>query len=154
MKKVFLLIIITAIFSCKKQDTDLVKAVSKSENPFGFVEIPVLDLQQSILFYENIFGYKFIIQKIDGNEMAFFPMDDTAKGISGALVFGKTYKPSITGTIVYINTKNIDKTNKLIVDNGGKIVYPKTSIGDMGFVAEFIDVAGNRVALHQDKNPK
>jgi predicted enzyme related to lactoylglutathione lyase len=86
--------------------------------------------------------------------MAFFPMDDTAKGISGALVFGKTYEPSITGTIVYINTKNIDKTNKLIVDNGGKIVYPKTSIGDMGFVAEFIDVAGNRVALHQDKNPK
>jgi predicted enzyme related to lactoylglutathione lyase len=32
--------------------------------------------------------------------------------------------------------------------NGGKTLYPKTSIGDLGWVAEFEDSEGNRIALH------
>ena len=154
MKKFLFVVIVAFVFSCKKQNSEPIKKVLETENPFGFVEIPALDLQESILFYEKVFGYKFTIEKIDGNVMAFFPMHESSKGINGALVCGKTYKPSATGTLIYMNCKNIDNTMKLIVDNGCKIYYPKTSIGEMGFVAEFIDVAGNRVALHQDKNPK
>ena len=36
-----------------------------------------------------------------------------------------------------------------MVKNGGNILYPKTSVGDLGFVAEFEDSEGNRIALHQ-----
>jgi len=34
---------------------------------------------------------------------------------------------------------------------GGKIIVPKTSIGENGFMAHFIDTEGNRVAFHSMK---
>jgi hypothetical protein len=34
---------------------------------------------------------------------------------------------------------------------GGKILLPKTSIGQNGFMAHFIDSEGNKVALHSMK---
>jgi predicted enzyme related to lactoylglutathione lyase len=47
---------------------------------------------------------------------------------------------------------NINETLKRAVENGGQLLYPKTSIGDLGFVAEFQDSEGNRIALHQSIN--
>lgn len=34
---------------------------------------------------------------------------------------------------------------------GGKVVMPKTSLGENGFMAIFKDTEGNRVALHSMK---
>jgi predicted enzyme related to lactoylglutathione lyase len=34
---------------------------------------------------------------------------------------------------------------------GGKVVMPKTSIGEHGFCAMFLDTEGNRVGLHSMK---
>jgi predicted enzyme related to lactoylglutathione lyase len=34
---------------------------------------------------------------------------------------------------------------------GGRTLVPKTSIGEHGFIAHFIDSEGNRVALHSMK---
>ena len=62
---------------------------------------------------------------------------------------GEVYKPTINEVIIYFKTTNIDNTLELVVQNGGKILYPKTSNGDLGFVAEFEDSEGNRIALHQ-----
>jgi predicted enzyme related to lactoylglutathione lyase len=45
-------------------------------------------------------------------------------------------------------TDNIDDTLSKANANGGKTLYPKTSIGDLGWVAEFEDSEGNRIALH------
>jgi hypothetical protein len=36
--------------------------------------------------------------------------------------------------------------------NGGKTLYPKTAVGKNGFVAEFADSEGNRIALQQAAN--
>jgi uncharacterized protein len=38
-----------------------------------------------------------------------------------------------------------------VENNGGKITMPKTSIGENGFMAHFIDPEGNRIALHSMK---
>jgi predicted enzyme related to lactoylglutathione lyase len=118
------------------------------KNPVGYFEIPVNDLDRAISFYGKVFGYDFERVIIDGSEMAWFPNDPGAPGISGALAKGDSYIPTTEGTLVYFSTDNIDDTLSKANANGGKTLYPKTSIGDMGWAAEFEDSEGNRIALH------
>lgn len=120
-------------------------------NPVVYFEIPVTNMERATKFYEAVFGFDFEKQVIDGNDMALFPFVEKTTGISGALAKGKTYKPSKKGTLVYFNSENIEDTLNKVKQNGGKTLYPKTSIGDLGFVAEFEDSEGNRVALHSQK---
>lgn len=120
-------------------------------NPVGYFEIPVIDLNRAIRFYYSVFGFAFTRETIDGNQMALLPLHEGARGISGALAQGKTYVPSTTGTLVYFDTENIDASLSKAVTAGGKMLYPKTSIGPSGFVAEFQDSEGNRIGLHQRK---
>ena len=82
-----------------------------------------------------------------------FLFPKTVRGISGALAKGEIYKPTLNGVVIYFNTRNIDKTLKLAVENNGKILYPKTA-NEYGFVAEFEDTEGNRIALHQSPDKK
>ncbi|MBK7447201.1 MAG: VOC family protein [Ignavibacteria bacterium] len=121
----------------------------KDFNPAVYFEIPVVDIDRAIEFYSTVFNFSFDKQEIDNNEMALFPFSEKNPGISGALAKGEIYKPTNDGVVIYFRTKDIDRTLKLAVDNGGQILYPKTSNGDLGFVAEFEDSEGNRIALHQ-----
>ena len=116
-------------------------------NPVGYFEVPVNDLERAITFYQQVFGYQFERVVIDGYSMALFP-DHEGVGISGALVKGDSYLPSQSGSRLYFNTNDIDKTLTKVLSHGGRIIYPKTSIGDRGWVAEFEDVEGNLIALH------
>jgi predicted enzyme related to lactoylglutathione lyase len=52
--------------------------------------------------------------------------------------------------LIYFKTENIDETLKLATANSGQILYPKTDNG-IGYVAEFEDSEGNRIALFQSK---
>ena len=118
------------------------------QNPVGYFEIPVNDLDRAVNFYEKVFGYEFERVTVDGNEMAWFPNHEDAAGISGALTQGESYSPSIHGSRIYFNTDNIDEILSKVNSIGGKTLYPKTSIGDLGWVAEFEDSEGNCIALH------
>ncbi|MFN9226441.1 MAG: VOC family protein [Pseudanabaena sp.] len=118
------------------------------KNPVGYFEVPVVDLDQAILFYEAIFGYSLERVSIDGNEMALFPFDEMASGITGALAQGESYIPSKLGSRVYFNVSEIDSILEKVISLGGKVLYPKTSIGELGWVAEFEDTEGNCIALH------
>ncbi|MCX6610404.1 MAG: VOC family protein [Acidobacteria bacterium] len=117
-------------------------------NPAVYFEIPVSDLDRAVRFYGAVFGYQFQRETIDHNEMALFPLVEDSPGVSGALAKGEIYIPSKTGSLVYLHTLDIDLTLKKVGEAGGKILYPKTSLGALGFVAEFEDSEGNRVALH------
>ena len=57
----------------------------------------------------------------------------------------------MSGSRVYISCDDIDSTLKRIEANGGKILSPKKSIGEYGFIAEFKDSEGNLVSLHSKK---
>lgn len=120
----------------------------KKSNPVIYFEIPVKDIERAMKFYTIVFNFDFKIENIDNNEMALFPFIDIAAGISGALAKGEIYKPTIDGILIYFNTENIDETLQLAIANGGQILYPKTDNG-IGFVAEFQDTEGNRIALFQ-----
>lgn len=125
------------------------KEVKNTYNPVIYFEIPVTDLNRAMKFYKAVFAFEFEKEVIDHNEMALFPFSDEGKGISGALAKGKIYKPTHQGVIIYFKSSDIEKTLMLALANGGKVLYPKTSNGDLGFVAEFEDSEGNRIALHQ-----
>jgi predicted enzyme related to lactoylglutathione lyase len=115
----------------------------------SYFEIPVLDIGRSTKFYTEVFGFDFEIENIDGNEMALLPLSDNPNEISGALAKGESYEPTKDGVVIYFSTKSIDETLQKVLDSGGKIYYPKTSIGELGYVAEFIDSEGNKIALSQ-----
>jgi predicted enzyme related to lactoylglutathione lyase len=82
--------------------------------------------------------------------MALFPFVEANSGISGALAKGAIYKPTKDGVLIYFTTANIDETLKLVISNGGQVLYPKTDNG-IGLVAEFEDTEGNRIALYTSK---
>ncbi|WP_438424973.1 VOC family protein [Aquimarina macrocephali] len=126
--------------------------MTKKCNPVVYFEIPVTDIDRAIKFYKSVFNFTFEKEIIDKNEMALFPFAEENTGISGALAKGEIYKPTNDGIVIYFNTENIDKTLKIAIESGGQILYPKTSNGDLGFVAEFEDSEGNRIALHQPLN--
>lgn len=124
--------------------------MSKKSNPVIYFEIPVNDMDRSIQFYQTVFNFEFSKEIIDNNEMALFPFAEENSGITGALAKGEIYKATKDGVLIYFKTENIDETLKLANASGGQILYPKTDNG-IGFVAEFEDTEGNRIALFQGR---
>lgn len=122
----------------------------KHTNPVVYFEIPVQDMSRAVTFYSKVFGFAFESEVIDHNEMAIFPFSEENSGISGALAKGEIYKPTIDGVLIYFKADDIDTLLERAVANGGEMMYPKTSNGAYGSVAEFRDSEGNRIALLMD----
>lgn len=139
----------TLVFGCSQSTRP--KGNPKMQNPVNYFEIPVDDLTRAVSFYEAVFECQLETKSIDGNQMAIFDGNLDGPGIFGALAYGSSYKPSPDGTRIYFATKNIDATLQRVLQNGGRIEYPKTAVDQIGFVAEFIDSEGNRIALHEGK---
>lgn len=122
--------------------------MAKKSNPVIYFEIPVNDIDRAIKFYQKVFGFSFYKEVIDNNDMALFPFREENLGISGALAKGDIYKPTKDGVLIYFKTESIDEILKLVSENGGYTLYPKTK-NEAGLVAEFEDTEGNRIALFQ-----
>ncbi len=152
-RSIFIIFVFSLLLSCKHSEKHKPEPKQNIEmrNPVIYFEIPVKNMEKAITFYHAVFGFEFEKENIDGNEMALFPLKENETGISGALAKGKTYIPSKNGTLIYFDSENIDETLIRVEKNGGKTLYPKTSIGKLGFVAEFEDCEGNRIAIHQNK---
>jgi hypothetical protein len=114
-----------------------------------YFEIPVSDLERAITFYSAVFGCELERVDVDGNQMANFPSSEAGSGASGALAKGDSYIAGTQGVRVYFDTESIDETLANAVAAGAKVLYPKTSIGELGWVAEFEDSEGNCIALSQ-----
>lgn len=119
-----------------------------TDNPIGWAEIPVIDMERAKTFYGSTFGFQFEMANLGQYQMAMFPMTADGTGASGALMKGDTYKPSYDGAVVYFSVQNIEEVMKKATAAGGIIIQPKKSIGRYGFIAFFEDLEGNRIALH------
>jgi len=117
-------------------------------NPVIWFEIPVKDITRAKSFYEKVFDIQLSVQDFGKLQMAWFPSAQGGPGAAGSLVKAETYTPSYDGSMVYFSVENIDEVLKKANEHGGKIVNPKTAIGEFGFVGHFEDCEGNRVALH------
>jgi len=119
-------------------------------NPVTWFEIPAIDLDRAKSFYEKIFDIEMTISEMGPLKMAWFPGVEGAAGSTGTLIEAKSYTPSHEGTMVYFSVKDIDSVLQKVEKYGGKILHPKNSIGEYGYVGHFEDCEGNRVALHSE----
>jgi predicted enzyme related to lactoylglutathione lyase len=117
----------------------------------NWFEIPVKDLDRAIKFYEKVFDVQLSPEDMGGMKMALFPFTQDAPGAAGSLIKGESYEPSHAGTVVYFSVEDISETLRRINTNGGKTLMPKTAIGQYGFIAQYEDTEGNRLALHSVK---
>ena len=118
------------------------------QNPVNWYEIPVNNLDRAQTFYEYIFNIEMKRKDFGNLQMVWFPMQENAPGATGALIKAESYIPSYEGTMVYFSVENINSVLKKIIEKGCKILNPKMSIGEFGYVAHFEDCEGNRIALH------
>lgn len=118
-------------------------------NPVFHFEIPVTDMDRAVAFYQDVLGLELHRQIVDDYEMAFFPRDDRQPGASGALARGDVYKPSHDGSLIYFDVADIDAVLARATAHGSQVLYAKKNIGEAGYVAEFEDSEGNRIALTQ-----
>ena len=125
--------------------------MSSATNAINWFEIPATDISRAKKFYEHIFDIKMEEMEMEGMKYAMFPFDPTKPNVAGGLAKSPMHTPGTTGAVVYLNG-NPDLQNVLnrIEKSGGKITMPKTSIGQNGFMAMFIDTEGNGIALHSN----
>ncbi len=117
-------------------------------NTLNWFEIPVTDMARAVRFYGQIFDMQIRSDPAgEGFAMAMFP---DGGGVGGALVCGEGYVPSGSGTLVYLNCNpGLDAVLARVEDAGGRIIVPRTDIGENGFFAFIVDTEGNRVGLHE-----
>lgn len=117
------------------------------KNALNWFEIPVVDMARAVAFYSTIFDIQLRADPASpGYSMAMFPVEE---GVSGALMQGEGYAPSTEGALVYLNGgDNLISILSRVEAAGGKILLPKTDIGEHGFMAFFLDSEGNKLGLH------
>jgi hypothetical protein len=116
----------------------------------NWFEIPVADMARAEKFYGTILGLDLIplpSDPSDDREIRALPGGE--HGMVGALVRSAHNQPSATGTVIYLNGgDDLSTILDKVEGAGGKVVMPKTDIGQYGFIGQFTDSEGNRVALH------
>ena len=121
----------------------------KECNPVAWFEIPVTDMTRAAAFYEAVFRMPVKVEpQEDGSVMGWFPMSESAYGISGALVKAKSYVPTLGGLVIYFSESDIDGALERVRSNGGNVITGKSDIGKYGFYAWVEDTEGNRIGLH------
>jgi len=117
----------------------------------NWFEIPAKNFDRAKGFYETILDIQ-MMMPFPGMKYAMFPADMQNGEIGGGLVEEKGYEPSQTGALIYLNGgEDLSVPLSRVEAAGGKIVVPKTSIGANGFMAQFTDTEGNKVAFHSMK---
>ena len=123
------------------------KKTTKLRHYVSWFEIPALDLNRAVAFYNHIYNIEMETTENNGYAMALFPADN---GIGGAIVVGEGSTPSETGTLVYLNAgKDLAPILGRVEQAGGRVILDKTLISEEdGCFALFIDTEGNKMALH------
>lgn len=119
-------------------------------NPVNWFEIATIDLERAKTFYSKVFKIDFDFMDMPGSPMYMFKGDPEAPNALGALVKSEDSKPSKDGTLVYFECEDLSTEESRIEAAGGKVILPKMSIGEFGFIGQFIDSEGNRIGLHSN----
>ena len=118
------------------------------QNPVGWFEVPVTDMDRAIKFYNVVFEGECSEPSNDGTRTtAILPYGMIEGG--GSLTLTDGFTPSSDGIVLYLHCgDNLQVMLDRVVEAGGKVVYPKTDMGGgMGFLATFTDSEGNTLGL-------
>jgi len=107
-------------------------------------------MDRAVTFYESVFEQKLekIVDPTGETQMMSFPANMKAYGASGALVKTKHSRPGVGGTMVYFSVEDCSVQESRIIGAKGKIVRPKFSIGEFGWVTLCVDTEGNMFGLN------
>ncbi|MBP6740698.1 MAG: VOC family protein [Leptospiraceae bacterium] len=122
-------------------------------NAIGWFDIYVNDMKRATTFYETVLKQKLekIADPTGETEMMSFSGDMKSYGASGALVKSKYSKPGVGGTMVYFSVEDCAVEEARVIKAGGKLLRPKFSIGEFGFVSLCEDIEGNQFGLNSMK---
>lgn len=120
-------------------------------NAVNWFEIPAKDFKRAVKFYNTIFDIEMFTHEAMGFPMAFFPSDRGAVG--GTVIQKDGHEPCSKGTLIYLNGgEDLSVPLSKVEKAGGKVLEPKRQVSpEIGYVAQFLDTEGNRVALHSMK---
>jgi len=119
-------------------------------NAINWFEIPVKDFDRAKAFYTTIMDGEIAEVPMEGGmRYGVFPHDKD-NGVGGGIIAGNEQQnPSMDGATVYLNGgEDLSAPLAKVEAAGGKIILPKTAIGEDGFMAQFLDTEGNKLALH------
>lgn len=113
-------------------------------------EIPVMDLERAMKFYQAVFelGPTEITTDDIRRTTTLFP--GSAEGLPG-LSLNQTadFTPSDHGPLVYLDASpDLAPALARVEPSGGKVVEGKTPMGQAGCYATFIDSEGNLLAMY------
>ena len=120
-------------------------------NTIHWIEIPTNNIERAATFYNTVLDIDMKVKEGMGMKTAFFPHTaETQTG--GCLMQGPNYEPTDKGTIIYLNGgEDLQPALERVAKAGGKIILPKTSLGQNGFMAHFLDTEGNKMGLYSKK---
>lgn len=117
-------------------------------------EIPAEDLERAKKFYKGLFGWEinpvpemdeYVMVRTVAVDKKNMPREKGA--INGGLM--KRTAPNESPVLV-IDVPDLDQYLKKVIAAGGKIVFPKQTVMDMGLYARVTDSEGNVIGLWQN----
>lgn len=118
-------------------------------NAISWFEIPAKNYERAKSFYNSVLDTEIVDSPMPEGKYGMFPYDDDNNGVGGGLVEMPGYEPAANGVTVYLNGgDDLSKPLGRVESAGGKVVMPKTDIGENGYMAQFLDTEGNKIALH------
>jgi hypothetical protein len=109
----------------------------------SYLEIPAIDPRQSAAFYARVVGWK-----VDDADAQAPKFTDAGGHLIGRWVNNRPIARE-PGLMPYIYVNDIAEALSRVAPNGGQIVKPRRSEGDL-WVATIRDPAGNLIGLWQD----
>lgn len=120
-------------------------------NAINWFEIPVKNFDRAKQFYSTVLGQEVVDHPMPMPNVKYgiLPYDQENKGVGGAIIQAEDQNPTTDGPTIYLNGgDDLSAPLARVEAAGGKIIVPKMGIGENGFMAQFIDTEGNRIALH------
>lgn len=117
-------------------------------NSINWFEIPVKNFDRAKAFYAAILDGA--VEEMAHPECKYGILPgDMQNGVTGGIVQGEGYEPSMAGSLIYLNGgDDLSVALGKVEAAGGQILLPKTSIGGNGFIALITDTEGNKLGLH------
>jgi len=116
-------------------------------------EIPADDTERAREFYTRAFGWEMNhMPEFEYTIITTTPSDEMGTPKSPGAINGGLLKRGmgVEHPVITIHVDSIEASLKKVEPLGGKTTTPKMPVGDMGYIAYFIDTEGNVVGLWQD----
>ncbi|PKA99487.1 hypothetical protein B0O79_3199 [Flavobacteriaceae bacterium MAR_2009_75] len=118
-------------------------------NAINWFEIPVKNFERAKSFYATVLAVEINEIPMPESKYGVFPYDSDNNKVGGAIMQMNGAEPSAEGVTVYLNGgDNLATPLARVEKAGGKVLIPKTDIGENGYMAHFLDTEGNKIAFH------